>query len=201
MDEPPGSQWHFAFGALWAFGSSGNLDQDQIRRWQAVAQDEAKRLGASEDGEVFTATVAGHRPGEVVSEFLIDDQGLFPGLTVKAVRVCTEGIEFTWRYAPAQPWRAGEGSPFGQLPATWPLSELAITPPPPPPFHVVDEGGREYPEWGWELVGSFELWDGTSRFVPPDDLGRPHPSGPEAATLTMRLNNRSLTVSLGTQAD
>ena len=46
----PGSELHFALGALWALGAAGLLDDDAIRRWEATAQAEARRLGASHPG-------------------------------------------------------------------------------------------------------------------------------------------------------
>ena len=47
VSDPPGSAWHFALGALFAFGSVGALDNAQIRKWDALAQSESKRLGTS----------------------------------------------------------------------------------------------------------------------------------------------------------
>jgi hypothetical protein len=52
---PPGDEWHFALGALWALGTAGLLDDGSIRQWEALAQTEAKRLGASD-------TQPPHRP-------------------------------------------------------------------------------------------------------------------------------------------
>jgi hypothetical protein len=42
--DPPGRTWHFALGALFAFGSVGTLNDEQIRSWEARAQHEAQRL-------------------------------------------------------------------------------------------------------------------------------------------------------------
>jgi len=46
VDAPPGREWHFALGALFAFGSVGALTDQQIREWETRAQREARRLGA-----------------------------------------------------------------------------------------------------------------------------------------------------------
>lgn len=46
----PGSEWHFAQGALWALGTAGLLDDDAIRRWEATAHAQATRLGAPDHG-------------------------------------------------------------------------------------------------------------------------------------------------------
>ena len=53
VDDPPGREWHFAVGATFAFGSVGAITDAQIRKWEACAQREARRLGAdaSDGGE------------------------------------------------------------------------------------------------------------------------------------------------------
>lgn len=43
---PPGTEWHFATGALWALGRAGLLDDEAIRRWEAHGRAEARRLRA-----------------------------------------------------------------------------------------------------------------------------------------------------------
>jgi hypothetical protein len=44
VPDPPGKAWHFALGALFALGSVSGLDDARVRRWEAHAQMEAKRL-------------------------------------------------------------------------------------------------------------------------------------------------------------
>ena len=46
VPDAPGNKWHFAIGAQWALGCAGLLDDDAIRRWEAIAQAQAKRLTA-----------------------------------------------------------------------------------------------------------------------------------------------------------
>lgn len=44
VHEPPGHEWFFALGALFALGGIRALDQEQIRQWESVAQREGQRL-------------------------------------------------------------------------------------------------------------------------------------------------------------
>jgi hypothetical protein len=43
--DPPGNEWNFALGALFALGSMGHLDRDTITRYEERIQAEANRIG------------------------------------------------------------------------------------------------------------------------------------------------------------
>jgi hypothetical protein len=46
--DPPGNEWNFALGALFALSSMGHLDEGTIRRYEERIQAEARRIrGAS----------------------------------------------------------------------------------------------------------------------------------------------------------
>jgi hypothetical protein len=43
--DPPGNEWNFALGALFALGSMGHLDEETILRYEERIQAEANRIG------------------------------------------------------------------------------------------------------------------------------------------------------------
>lgn len=45
--DPPGNEWNFALGALFALCSMGHLDEDAIRRYEERIQAGAKRIRAA----------------------------------------------------------------------------------------------------------------------------------------------------------
>jgi hypothetical protein len=46
--DPPGNEWSFACGVLFALGSTNQLDDQQLRDYEARIQSEARRLRGDE---------------------------------------------------------------------------------------------------------------------------------------------------------
>jgi hypothetical protein len=42
--EPPGNEWNFALGVLFALGATGQLDEQAVHSYEARIQAEARRL-------------------------------------------------------------------------------------------------------------------------------------------------------------
>jgi hypothetical protein len=42
--DPPGNEWNFALGVLFALGATDQLDESAVERFEARIQDEARRL-------------------------------------------------------------------------------------------------------------------------------------------------------------
>lgn len=117
----------------------------------------------------FSFSGAGHRPGRWLRTVKVHaDDG--SGLELREVLIFSQGVALAWSYAPAQPWTAGQGPPFGAPPATWSFPGSPNVPPP-PAFAVADDEGTEYRDWGWQFGGSPGGWTGESRLVPPGPLG------------------------------